>query len=351
MSIPTNAEKRFLAAGVIKSDQDWGTAKAIAAAGGILIDSDGGLSRSQAYHPANESDTTFVKEGDLGPVDPVDFSPEFFMRYDPGGIGILMAQLFGVAGNPNALGNGVYGHTFQWDPENDGEFATFAIERANKIFEVPSAKPMSLDFSVSDGFLRGVIGLRGDTLINSGTENEATEMDALTYADRTNRIKFSQMSFKMNDQSAGAVSGEDVLEVSDFSAHYERPMDGLHGAGSASIIQPKQNGQPIITVTLNFPRMNDTNAAYFANFIAETEKKLRIYASGAIAGTGGSIPFSMQLRFPRMRIIPPVDYAFDEIVPATIQLQAEEAAAKPSGEDYTTPHIYMNNEFSSNDLG
>lgn len=350
MSIPTTPEKRFLAAGAIKSDLDWGTAKAIAAGGGMLIDSDGGLSRSQAYHPANESDTPFTKEGDLGPVDPVDFAPEFFMRYDPGGIGILIAQLFGVAGDPSALGNDVYGHTFQWDPENDGEFATFAIERASKIFEVPSAKPMSLDFSIADGFLRGVIGLRGNTLVNTGTENEATEMNALTYASRKTRIKFSQMSFKMNDESGGVVAGEDALEVSDFSAHYERPMDGLHGAGSASIIEPRQNGQPIITVTLNFPRMNDVNDAYFADFIAETEKKLRIYATGAIAGTGGSIPFSMQLRFPRMRIIAPVDYAFDEIVPATIQLQAEEAASTPSGEDYTVPHIYLNNEFGTNYL-
>lgn len=349
MTTPSNAEKRFLAAGAIKSAEDWGTAEEIAAGGGMLIDSDGGLLRSQAYHPANESDTTFIKEGDLGDVDPVDFSPEFFMRYDPGGIGVLIAQLFGTAGNPNALGNDVYGHTFQWATENDGEFATFAIERASKIFEVQSAKPMSLDFSIADGFLRGVIGLRGNNLVNTSTVNEATEMDALTYADRNNRIKFSQCSIRMNDQSAGAVSAETALEVSDFTVHYERPMDGLHGAGSAAIIEPKQNGQPIITVALTFPRMNAVNAAYFANFIAETEKKLRFKIVGAVAGSGGSTPYSFQMRFPRMRIIN-IDYPFDEIVPGTITLQAEEAASSPTGEDYPLPHIYMNNERSTNYL-
>lgn len=351
MTTPTTAQKRFFAAGVIKSDAAWGTAKAIVAAGGILIDGDGGLIRNQAYHPANESDTTFVKEGDLGDIDPVDFAPEFFMRYDPGGLGILIAQLFGTAGNPNALGNDVYGHTFQWATENAGEFATFAREKRAKIFEVQSAKPISLDFSVADGFLRGVIGLRGNNLVNDSSVNTLTQLDALTYKTRKHRIKFSQMSFKMNDEAEGAVASETALEVSDFTAHYERPHDGLHGAGSAAIIEPQQNGQPIITVTLNFPRSNAVNEAYFADFIAETEKKLRIYATGVVAGTGGSIPFSMQMRFPRMRIIPPVDWQDgEEIMPATIQLQAEEAASTPTGEDYAVPHIYMNNETSTNYL-
>lgn len=349
MTIPSTPQKRFLAAGAKKSAQAWGTAEALGAGYGMLIDSDGGLLRSQAYHPANEADTTFIKEGDLGQVDPVDFAPEFFMRYDPGSIGILIAQLFGVAGNPSALGNDVYSHTFQWDPENDGEFATFAIERVSKIFEVQSAKPYSLDFSIADGFLRGAIGLRGNSVTNNSTVNAATQMDALTYADRNNRIKFSQMSFKMNDESGGAVTSETPLEVSDFTIHYERPMDGIHGAGGASIIEPNQNGQPIITVTLNFPRMNAVNNLYFADFIAETEKKLRIYATGAVAGTGGSTPFSMQQRFPRMRITN-VDYPFDEIVPGAITMQAEEAASNPTGEDYALPHIYLSNERSTNYL-
>lgn len=350
MAIPTIAQKRLLAAGVIKSDESWGTAKAIAAAGGILIESDGGLSRSQPYLPAKESDTPFVMEGDLGPIDPVDFAPAFTMRYDPGGLGILIAQLFGTAGSPSDLGNGVYSHTFQWNDENYGEFCTFAIERPSKIFEVASAKPYMLDLNIADGFLKGTIGLRGNTLINTSAVNTLTQMDALTYKDRGNRIKFSQVEININDQSGGNLNAESALEVSDFTVHYERPHDGLHGAGSPSIIEPAQNGQPIITVTLNFPRMNDVNDAYFADFIAETEKKLQIKCTGAIAGTGGSLTFTFLMRFPRMRIIPPVDYPFDDIVPATIQLQAEKAASNPTGMDYAQPFIFLSNERSTDYL-
>ncbi|GAH94395.1 unnamed protein product, partial [marine sediment metagenome] len=81
MGAPTTPQKRFLAAGAIKAATNtaWGTAESMGDGNGILIDSDGGLVRSQAYHPAYESDTPFPEEGDLGDIDPVDFTPEFFM--------------------------------------------------------------------------------------------------------------------------------------------------------------------------------------------------------------------------------------------------------------------------------
>lgn len=350
MTTPSIAQKRLLAAGAIKSAEAWGTAEELTAGSGLLINTDGGLMRNQPYNPANEADTPMTKEGDLGLIDPVDFNPEFFMRYDSGALGVLLAQLFATAGSPSDLGNGVYSHTFQWADENKGEFCTFAIERVSKIFEVQSAKVMSFDISVDTGFLKGVLGLRGNSLINTSTTNEATEMDALTYADRGNRIKFSQVNIKMNDQSDGNVTGETALEVSDFTVHYERPHDSANKAGSEFIIEPEENERPNINITLNFPRMNAVNNLYFADFIAETEKKMEIKCVGAIAGTGGSIPFSFNMKFPRLRIIPPVDYPFDEIVPATIMLQAEEAASNPTGMDYARPYAFLSNERSTNYL-
>lgn len=343
MAIPTTAQKRFFAAGAIKSAEIWGTAETITQAlGGMLIESDGGLVRSQAYHPANEADTPFVKEGDLGDIDPVDFAPGFFMRYDPGIIGVLIAQLFGTCGEPTAKGGDAYTQTIQWDNENDGEFCTFAIERRDKIFEVPSAKPYSFDLSVADGFLKGSIGLRGNSVVE-GVVN--TDLDSITYKDRDNRIRFSQGMFDMNDQGEGDALAETDLIISDFSVHYERPIDGLHCAGGAGIVEPAQNGQPIITATLTFPRMSAINAAYFADFIAETEKKLRIEFTG-IQMDPSAQHYNLRMFFPRMRIIN-IEYTFDEIVPATITLQAEEAAAAPSGMGLAIPYLMLANKRSS----
>jgi len=348
MTTPTIAQKRLMAAGAIKSSAGWGVAQEITSAFGMLIETDGGLLRNQPYMPAKESDTPFVLEGDLGNIEAVEFGPEFFLRYDMGAIGVLIAQLFGKANDAVNQGDIAYLQSFEWEDENDGDFATFAIERRDKIFEVPSAKPHMLDLSIADGFLKGKIGLKGNTLINTSTVNELTEMDALTYESRGTRIKFSQLVADMNDQVNGDAAGETDLIISDIAIHYERPMDGPHKAGSPFIIEPKQNGQGIITVTMTFPRMSAVNAAYFADFIAETEKKLRLEFTGAVLGSSAHSEF-LRLFFPRMRIIN-IDYPFDDIIPATITLQAEEAASAPTGMGKTRPYVVIMNRRSTDYL-
>lgn len=324
MAIPTIPQRRLMAAGAKKSAQAWGTAEALGAGYGCLIKEDGGLLRSQPYMPAKESDTPFPIEGDLGNIEPVDFAPSFTQRYDPGALGILLAQLFATAGSPAAAGNG-WRHTFQWADENYGEFATFAIERAAKILEVASAKVYSADFSIADGLLECSLGLRGNTLINTSAINTLTEMDALTYADRGHRVKFSELSVYLTHQSN--VSNPDqttVLECSDISMHFERPQDSVHKAGSPFIIEPSENDHPIITMTLTFPRMNTVNDVYFASFIAETEQKACIWFHGPVLQ--GAQLYEFDFYFPRLRVIN-IDYPFSEVIPATMTLQAEYATS------------------------
>ena len=340
MAIPTIPQKRLLAAGARRTTT-WGTALALGANYGMLIESDGGLVRNQAYLPAKEADTPFVLEGDLGVIDPVDFAPEFTMRYDPGALGILISQLFVGAGAPTLSGGG-YTHKFRWLTNNYAEMATFAVERASKIFEVPSVKTHMLDFNIADGFLKGTIGLRGNTVINNSGINDYTQMDAITYKDRGNRVKFSQLSAFMIDQSTASQPDVDpALELSDISMHFERPHDSPHKAGSQSIIEPMENAPSIVTLTMTFPRMSTVNNAYFAEFIAETEKKAYIRFDGAVI-SGQTASYMLRFYFPRLRIIN-IEYPFDDIVPATITLQAEEAASTPTGFLYNVPYLYLIN--------
>lgn len=347
MATPTVPEKRLMAA-AIKKGSAWGTAVALGATFGALLESDGGLKRSAPYLGAMEADTPFVMEGDLGPVDPVTFSPSFSMRYDPGGLGIAMASFFGTAGNPaNPIG-GVYQHTIRWADEIYGNFVTFGVERVGKIFEVPSAKPVSLDLTVGGGLIKGSMGFIGDLVKDNSSINTLTQMDAITYADRGNRIKFAGTTVKMNDQTGGAVASETALEVSDLSVHFERPHDNPHKAGSVSIIEPAENGHPIITVELNFPRMNAVNAAYFTtDFIGEVEKKMEIKFQGGTLS--GAYTYYWDILFPRLRVIE-VDYSWDEVIPSRIKLQAEEAAAAPTGLLYTRPYMFIENARSTDYL-
>ncbi|MCK5127903.1 MAG: hypothetical protein KAR42_16720 [candidate division Zixibacteria bacterium] len=340
MTTPSVAQRRLMAAG-FRNGAAWGTALETGAGLGALLESDGGLSRTQPYLPAKEADTPFPVEGDLGPIDPVTFAPEFTMRYDLGGLGVALAKFFGTAGNPNSQGDLMYQHTFWWDNEIYGNFVTFALEKLSKIFEVPSAKPVTFDLSIADGFLKGALSFIGNTLIDNSTVNEDTEMSAITYATRGNRIKFSQGNIYINDQVDGDVANETPLIISDLAVHYERPHDSPLKAGSNSIIEPMENGAPIVTVTLTFPRMSSINNIYFTtDFIAEVEKKILIDFIGNVPNA--ALPYRFKMYFPRMRVID-CKYTWDEVIPASITLQAEKAASDPTGMSYMIPVLVTDN--------
>ncbi len=348
MTTPAVPLRKEMAAAITRGTSAWGTAIALGALKGCLLESDGDLKRTQPYVPAMEADSPFVLEGDLPVIDPVNFAPTFSMRYDPGSLGVAIALLFGTAGSPDNKGAGAYRHTFQWANENYGNFLTFALEKVSKIFEVPSAKPMSLDFSVADGLIKGSMGFIGDLVKDDSVINTATQMDAVTYKDRGNRMKFKEAVVKMNSQVAGDVSSATALEVSDMTIHYERPQDNPYKAGSPSIIEPVESAHPIVTVDLTFPRMNAVNAAFFAtDFIAELEQKMEIIITGTLIGA--TFYRYMELQFPRLRIIE-CDYTWSEVIPGHIKLQAEEPTSVPTGMSYARPHIYLENTRSTDYL-
>ncbi|GAH26370.1 unnamed protein product, partial [marine sediment metagenome] len=163
-----------------------------------------------------------------------------------------------------------------------------------------------------------------------------TDLDSLTYADTGHRIRFAQLlSYLTYQTNLSNPDQTSAIEISDISMHFERPHDGLHGSGSDSIMEPMQNGAPVMTVSLTFPRMDTINDAYFADFIAEIEKKACFWFHGPQLHPDQIYEFDFY--FPRLRVIN-VEYPFDEIIPCTMTLQVEKAA------DYTgfmSPYPYI----------
>ena len=336
MTTPNIPLKRLMAAGA-KKGATWGTAVAVGASDGLLLESDGGPERKQPYLPAKELDTPFVETGDLGAVEPVDFSPSFTMRYNPGAIGTLLAQLFGTAGTPKQQGTtSAYKHTIKWADSNSGHFSTFVVERPGKILEVPSAKPYKFSFSVEEGLLKGSIGLRGNNLIDNSLVNQATQVDALTYADRKNRISFKQISVKMNDQAGGDLATETALELANISGDLERSSDAKIVGGSPTIIEPLDGPHPTGTLKLEFARANATNQAFFSKFTGETLQKLSISFLGAVIET--TYHFELRFVFPQARII---NYSapLDDTIPVTLDLAIEAAGTNPTGMDDCRPYL------------
>lgn len=347
MTTPTTPEKRLLAGGVKKAST-WGTAVALGATNGMYFDSDGGLKNARPNHMFAESDSPFFKTSVLGPRDPVDFNPSFYSRYDSIASNFLTALLFGTAGAPAQQGaTSAYLHTIQWKDHLQGLFATFALEKAGKIFEVPSVKPYGLELSFSDGVLKGTISLRGDLVKDNSSTNTATEMDALTYNDVENPVRFDEGSLKMNAESGGDVASETALEINAMTLSFQRKLDSKVAVGNTSIIEPLEEGNPEVTIDLEFPRMSTINSAYFQDFDAETRKKMLIKFQGILIET--TYYYTYAFYYPRLKITE-IEYPHDDIIPSKIKLQAEQASSAPTGMTYTRPYIEITNKFTTDYL-
>jgi len=347
MPIPTQPSGFLYVAGAKKAST-WGTAVALGAGNKLLIESLDGYVRKQDYIPAIEADFPTVREGDLGPIKPIDFSIGFTMRYDPGALGTLIACLFGIAGTPTQQGStNAYKHVLKWADTTYGLFVTFAAEYPAKIFESASCKVMSLDLNISGGLLKGTIGLRANTIINDSEIN--TSLDSLTAPDIENRVKAVQAVLKMNAQSAGDVSSATPLIFNDLKISFKRAFDEPLPHGATSIIEPAENARPTWEVSVGFPRMNSQNEGFFQTaFKDETEQKMLIEFTGA--QIAAPYNYKLSLYFPRLRIIHP-EYTWKEIIEAGLQLVGEEAATNPTGMNDTRPYIELINKQSTDYLG
>lgn len=342
MATPTQPERRLLAAGA-KKGATWGTAVALGALDGILLESLSGLLFQRDYTPQKTSDTPFVKSGDLGPIKPVDFTLGGDLQYDPGALGRLFALLFGTAGAPVQQGaTAAYKHVLQWADTQYGKFATFAAEYPGKIFEVASAKPLSWELSLSGGLIKSTVKLRGNTLIEDSAINTLTQMDALTYQDRDNRARFLNGSIKMNAQSGADVTAETALEVNALTISFGREgHDAPVLAGQEYIPEPVEGGHPVVKVKLGFPRFNTVNAAFLATFKAHAPQKMLITFTGSIIAD--AYAYFYKFFFPRLIMQNP-EPAWEDIIKNGLELVAEEAAANPTGMSYARPHVEIMNK-------
>jgi len=161
-----------------------------------------------------------------------------------------------------------------------------------------------------------------------------TSMSSLTYPAIRNRAKFLQAVFRMNDQTGAALDSTYVIKPKSFTLEPDRKMDSEHAAGSATIVEPRENGKPSVKLTMEFPRIDAVNELYFADWIAKTEKKLDLTITGpVIAGTHA---YLLKYELPRLTI-EDVEYADSNIIPAKIVMRSVVADSAPTGMTVTNP--------------
>ena len=232
-------------------------------------------------------------------------------------------------------GSGAYQHTLTAADDIDDIFGTYATEKGTKVFVVPSWKPYKFSLTVDAGMIKLSINGRGDQVINDSAT--VTTLGSVTYPDDTTapRAKFSQAVFRMNDQTGGALGASDAINPKTFTLEYERPLDNEHVASSAMCAEPKGNGKPKCKLSMEFRRVDAVNELYFADWDAETEKKLDLNITGPVII--GTHAYLLQFVFPRL-ILEKIDLPDGEVIPVKIDARAVVAESAPTGMTvYLTP--------------
>lgn len=340
MTTPTYPSKRYYACGT-KRHTVWGTAVALGALDGILAKDDGGMALAQPYEQYAAVDQIMPMDGSLGLISPIEYAPGVDLQYELGAWGRWLAALFGTAGTPAQQGGtAAWKHTFQY-ADAITHFFTCAQERPGKIWEVASAMPYKLSLKPSGSKIEASLGLRGNTLIDDSAVNTATQMDALTYAERGKFVNFIHGTFWLNAQSGADFADGDKVQVSDFELSLERSIDAAYILGSVNIAEPKEGAFPKNTLKLTLPRASSTNLAYFTDFKALTPKKAKLQFVGE--QISGAYYYTITLYLPRLRFAGPPDAKLEDIIKAGLTFEIEAAASAPTGMSYARPYAEVIN--------
>lgn len=325
----SDIEKRLNKTAILKADT-WGAEHAgLNAAGTGILPLNPGVPKRSVQMIEDEAAGAFEANLDVGTFGASDFGLDFDYRWD-GLENVLLGMLMG-ADSPAAPGaGGERVHTITLADSAFGRYVSYATEKGAQVHTVPTAKILKGTFSASGGLIKAAFNLRGSEI----TDATANLSSSTVPANSHHRAKFQQAVFRMNDYTlAGGGTGlsTEIIKPKSFSLEIERKMDAEHVSGDQVILEPIENDKPSIKLTMEFPRMDATNAAYFAAWIAATptDKKADIYITGPHAGTG-TVHYALRFEFPHL-IIEDVEYADSKIIPSKIVLRAAMADVAQTG--------------------
>ena len=320
----------------IKKGATWDTEADVNAAGNGIYLSNPGAPKPVAAMLEDDQATAFEKDLAVGNLGPCDYSMEGPYRWD--GLGnVLLAGLFGTSPAPTQQGaTAAYLHALSLINSVYGIFFTYATEKNDKIHVVPSFKVMKGTFSYDNGLIKESYSVRGSRLIDSSSI--ITSMSSVTVpANAHHRAKAHQAVFRMNAQSGADFASGDIIKPKNFTLELERKMDSEHVLGSQVIVESRENDKPVVKLTMEFPRMDSTNEAWLADWLASTEKKADITITGPLIAS--TYYYYLKFQFPRL-IIEDVEFADSKVIPAKAVLRAVEADAAPTGMTGLTLPVY-----------
>jgi hypothetical protein len=177
----------------------------------------------------------------------------------------------------------------------DGLGATFAIDKVRFVDELTSAKVFGFSESVGDGGVMDrsyrLLGSKPTDISSTNTRSTVADAD---YPALGNRVFRHQGTFRINLQAADSLVAADAVKVESVDISFERPQDAPHVFSQDYVHEPADNGFPVATVRVRYPRMTATSAdslyaalrtnapfkadlVYLGSFINSTDRYMRQY--------------------------------------------------------------------------
>jgi hypothetical protein len=319
--------RQFVAA--FKKATAWHTPVACGAGDGLLITSDG-IKATIGMEKDDSAGQPWVTDIDLGEMSTVG-SLDGYMRYE--GMDVLLASVMGIAAVPAlVIGSEAYGNTYDMKPEIIGVFGTLAEQKlTDVVWEYPSVKVHGFKLA-SEMNKPCTIGFEMicDKLVRDSATNTVGTLATVAPLKGHRLIMNKDTVFRINDQDGAALGAGDVVNPSSFELTVTRPMDSESVAGQDGVTEPDDNGFPVVSLTLKFPRYNEANNAFFSGWAAGTPKKMDITFTGKLISDGEYYTFRLIL--PHLRIADPeAPLSGPGKIPFTMKLDCVGAAAAPLG--------------------
>lgn len=320
----------------LKKTAAWHTPLACGAGNGMLILSDG-IKVSQGMEVDESAGQEWPQQADAG-LQELKGILDMYARYR--GLETAMALIMGTAGAPAQQGaTAAYLHTLQLASNITGKFATLAQQKlSNKVWEYRSLKLHG--FKLSAQMNKPVkIALEGiaDALDRASAVNTTATMANVTYPDVANRIIMNADTVvRVNDQSGAALDDTMKVYPSSIEINFNRPMDSEPVAGQTGVDEPADNGFPVGTITMKFPRYNTANDAFFTDWDNFTSKKMDITFTGKTIE--GAYKYQWQFSFTHLKVDnPEAAVSGPGKIPFSLSFKILSAAAAPTGMAFTEP--------------
>jgi len=251
-----------------------------------------GLSFSQDLDPIEESNSTWLKDADLGNTS-ASFTPRHALYFDDIH---AIAQVLGDGNYATPAeentGKGDYKHTVYPDEDNNGDFETVAVKKGAYIHSLHSVKYPG--FHVEGQASPQRIEISFDTLV-SNLDNASAVLTAADFTAATaqpsgngGRAFFRNFTFRINDQSGATLGVGDAISnvVTGFKFSFVRSLteDRTNSSG-LQIEEPVEDSYPETTLRLDLRNLDGDIDTFITNYLAGTKKKLDFEITGSAAST------------------------------------------------------------------